>query len=145
MKGSRRSFRYSFLFGDICGAYAIRPYPDGRMDAGESIGNPIFLTKGCRRFILHSFSLEDSCGEYAICPYPDGRMDTGGSIGNPIFLMKDSRRSFRYSFLFGDICGAYIIGTSASVGKVPPKAAVFHPHPGMLGGRMRYAPTLTDE
>ena len=80
-----------------------------------------------------------------IRPYPDGRMDTGGSIGNPIFLMKDSRRSFRYSFLFGDICGAYIIGTGASVGKVPPKAAVFHPHLGMFGGRMPYAPTLTDE
>ena len=109
MKGSRRSFRYSFLFGDICGAYAIRPYPDGRMDAGESIDNPIFLTKGCRRFILHSFSLEDSCGEYAIRPYPDGRMDTGGSIGNPIFLTKGCRRFILHSSSLGDICGAYAI------------------------------------
>ena len=145
MKGSRRSFRYPFLFGDICGAYAIRPYPDGRMDTGGSIGNPIFLTKGCRRFILHSSSLGDICGAYAIRPYPDGRMDTGGSIGNPVFLTKRRQRFFRYSFLFGDICGAYIIGTSASVGKVPPKAAVFHPHLGIFVGRMQYAPTLTDE
>ena len=59
--------------------------------------------------------------------------------------MKGYRRSFRYSFLFGDIWRAYIIDTGASVGKIPPKAAVFHPHPGMLGGRMPYAPTLTDE
>ena len=72
-------------------------------------------------------------------------MDTGGSIGNPVFLAKRRQRFFRYSFLFGDIWWAYIIGTGASVGKVPPKAAIFHPHPGMLGGRMLYAPTLTDE
>ena len=88
MKDSRRSFRYSFLFGDICEAYAIHPYPDGRMDTGGSIGNPIFLTKGCRRFILHSSSLGDICGAYAIRPYPDGRMDTGGSISNPVIPVK---------------------------------------------------------
>ena len=109
MKGNRRSFRYSFLFGDICGAYAIRPYPDGRMDARGSIGNPIFLTKGCRRSFRYSFLFGDICGAYAIRPYPDGRMDARGSIGNPIFLTKGCRRSFRYSFLFGDICGAYAI------------------------------------
>ena len=75
MKGSRRSFRYSFLFGDICGAYAIRPYPDGRMDTGGSIGNPIFLMKGSRRFFRYSFLFGNICGAYAIRPYPDGRMD----------------------------------------------------------------------
>ena len=79
-KGSRRSFRYSFLFGDICGVYAIRPYPEGRKGFGGSIGNPIFPMKGF-----------------------------GGLIGNLVSLTKGSRRFFRYSFLFGDICGAYAI------------------------------------
>ena len=45
-KGSRRFFRYSFLFGDICGAYAIRFYSDGRKEVGELISSPIIRAKG---------------------------------------------------------------------------------------------------
>ena len=75
-KGHRRFFCLSSSFEDSCGAYAIRPYPDGRMDTGGSIGNPIFLMKGSRRFILYSSSLGDIWWAYAIRPDPDGRMDT---------------------------------------------------------------------
>ena len=102
MKGSRRSFRYSFLFGDIYGAYPIRPYPDGRMDTGGSIGNLIFLTKGCRRFILHSSSLGDICGAYAIRSYPDGRMDARGLIDDPVPPAKAFRRIDRQSHSISD-------------------------------------------
>ena len=98
------------------------------MDAGESIDNPIFLTKGCRRFILHSFSLEDSCGEYAIRPYPDGRMDTGGSIGNPIFLTKGCRRFILHSSSLGDICGAYVIRSDPD-GRMDARGLIDEPVP----------------
>ena len=109
MKGRRRFIRHSSPSEDRRRAYAIRPYPGGRMDTGGSIGNTIFLTKRRQRFFRYSFLFGDICGAYPIHPYPDGRMDTGGSIGNPIFLTKGCRRFILHSSSLGDICGAYAI------------------------------------
>ena len=101
-KGCRRFILHSSSLGDICGAYAIRPYPDGRMDTGGSIGNPIFLTKGYWRSFRYSFLFGDICGAYPIRPYPDGRMDTRGLIDDPVPPAKAFRRIDRQSHSISD-------------------------------------------
>ena len=62
-KRRQRSFRYSFLFEDICGAYAIRPYPDGRMDTGGSISDPVIPVKGFVYLWRVSHSLDEGLSE----------------------------------------------------------------------------------
>ena len=105
-KGCRRFILHSFSLEDSCGEYAIRPYPDGRMDARGSIGNPIFLTKGFRRFILHSSSLGNICGAYAIRPYPDGRKMI--TVGACFAVGYEKQAAFRGCYgVGGGKCGAF--------------------------------------
>ena len=59
--------------------------------------------------------------------------------------MKGHWRSFRYSFSSEDSRGAYAIRPYPDGRKITIDSFAIHPLPGMLGGRMRYAPTLTDE
>ena len=49
----------------VCGAYSIRPYPDGR--------NSI-------HFFAHSASGVAVCGAYSIRPYPEGRKFIGVEV-----------------------------------------------------------------
>ena len=62
-KRRQRFIRYTFVSGDSRGAYAIRPYPDGRMDTGGSISDPVIPVKGFVYLWRVSHSLDEGRSE----------------------------------------------------------------------------------